>query len=271
MTSSIVATEQIRLAVRELGLSGEALSVHSSLRSFGWVDGGAVAVVEALEEELCTVLVPTFSSAFSAPPIPGRVLGQNAYDYDRVAPVPDRGFATESTEIDRDMGVIPAAVLEMPDRTRGNHPLCSFAGIGPLAAELLRGQAPLDVCAPLTLLTEKQGYVVLMGVDLTSLTLIHAAEKLAGRNLFRRWAAANHGIVEVEVGGCSRGFNQLDEVLMPFCRKVKVGKSVWVIYEAAEALFAAAEAIRANPEITRCDRSDCGRCAAAVTGGPLLD
>jgi aminoglycoside N3'-acetyltransferase len=36
-----VTTSDIRLAIRNLGLAGRPLCVHSSLRSFGWVEGGA--------------------------------------------------------------------------------------------------------------------------------------------------------------------------------------------------------------------------------------
>ena len=56
-----MTTETIRAAVRELGLAGLPLEVHSSLSSFGRVDGGAATVVDALLAEGCTVVVPTFT------------------------------------------------------------------------------------------------------------------------------------------------------------------------------------------------------------------
>ena len=65
-----VGREEIRAGIRELGLSERPVCVHSSLRSFGKVDGGAATVVEAFVDEGCTLLVPTFSAMiFSiAPP-----------------------------------------------------------------------------------------------------------------------------------------------------------------------------------------------------------
>ena len=64
-------------------------------------------------------------------------------------------YAPDAPDIDRaDMGAIPAAVLAMPGRVRGNHPLCSFAAIGPLADELVAAQQPLHVFAPLRALAE---------------------------------------------------------------------------------------------------------------------
>src|SRR5207249_1436971 len=93
-----------------------------------------------------------------------------------------------SNWIDPWMGLIPRAVVARPDRRRGNHPTASFAAVGPLAGQLVETQAPDDIYAPLQALADLGGSVVLMGVTLTSMTLIHLAEKQSGRQLFRRWA-----------------------------------------------------------------------------------
>ena len=63
-----VTEQEIRAALRTQRLSGQAVCVHSSLRSFGHVDGGAHAVVMAFLGEGCTLLVPTFTSAFEVAP-----------------------------------------------------------------------------------------------------------------------------------------------------------------------------------------------------------
>jgi aminoglycoside N3'-acetyltransferase len=86
------------------------------------------------------------------------------------------------------MGAIAAAVVQMPGRSRGNHPICSFAAVGPHAQSLVAHQSPLAVNAPLAALADCSGYVVLMGVGLNCMTLLHLAEQQAGRNLFRHWA-----------------------------------------------------------------------------------
>jgi aminoglycoside N3'-acetyltransferase len=56
-----VTQSDVRRATQDLSLSGRPLCVHSSLRSFGWVQGGADAVINALLAEGCTVLVPTMT------------------------------------------------------------------------------------------------------------------------------------------------------------------------------------------------------------------
>ena len=61
----MVTLDDIRGTVSHLGLAGKAVCLHSSLRSFGWVEGGASAVVDAFLFEESTLLVPTFSWCYS--------------------------------------------------------------------------------------------------------------------------------------------------------------------------------------------------------------
>ena len=275
-TDASVTTDDIRAAVRRVGLTGQALCVHSSLRSFGHVEGGARAVVDGLLAEGCTVLVPTFSYEFSVRPLPHQRPVRNGTDYDFPAGESEgthRIFSTALNEISRDsMGAIPTEVVSMPGRARGNHPLCSFSAFGPLAAELITDQAPLRVYAPLEALAERGGSVVLMGVGLGCLTLLHYAEQLAGRNLFRRWANGPDGTpMEVECGGCARGFPNLAPGLAHLLRQDRVGSSEWLVYPVRETLEVAADAIRRDPNITHCGRPECERCPDAVAGGPILE
>jgi len=270
-----VTSTMIRQALRDLGLSGRPLCVHSSLRSFGTVAGGAQTVVDGLLAEGCTVLVPTFSSdAFAVPPPVNMRPPRNGSRYDASPDATvgmDRTYTTEAREIDPDMGAIPAAVLAMSGHVRGDHPLCSFSAVGSRAGELVAGQQPLDVYAPLRALAEMDGAAICMGVDLNRMTLLHLAEREAGRNLFRRWANGPDGRpIVVEAGGCSEGFDHFEPVLAPIERRAEVGESRWWVFPAADALRLATAAIRADPAITHCTDPACERCNDAVQGGPLL-
>lgn len=270
----VVTGQEVRQALRGLGLPGRAVCLHSSLRSFGHVVGGAVAVVRAFLDEGCTLLVPTFSSAFEVEPPPRLQFERNGWDYSaHRAPrqSPERVYTPEAPDIDRDMGAIPVAVVAWPGRVRGNHPLDSFTAVGPRAAELIAGQAPLDVYAPLTALIRVDGFVLLMGVGFERATLLHLAEKAAGRRLFLRWANDPHGRpVAVEVGGCSEGFGKLEPHLRRAVRRVSIGRSSWTLLPAGQALAHAAAAISADPRITHCGVMSCERCNDAVKGGPVL-
>jgi aminoglycoside 3-N-acetyltransferase len=147
----------------------------------------------------------------------------------------------------------------------------SFAAVGSEAEALVGRQQPLDVYAPLRLLTDRGGFVLLIGVGLTSMTLLHLAEAQAGRELFRRWAYAPGGdVIEVQTGSCSEGFDAFEPVLAPLARETLVGGSRWRAYPAREAVQRAARAIQADPQITHCGDSTCCRCRDAVAGGPIL-
>jgi aminoglycoside 3-N-acetyltransferase len=180
-------------------------------------------------------------------------------------------FTPNSLEMESGMGIIPKRILNWPGHVRGNHPLDSFTALGPDAAELVAGQSPENVYAPLVELIERNGSVVLMGVGLERMTLLHLAEKRAGRNLFRRWANdANGGPIVVEAGGCSEGFGRLAESLTPITRTIRVGQSKWLHMPAGAALARASAAIHGDPQITHCAETTCERCHDAILGGPLI-
>jgi aminoglycoside N3'-acetyltransferase len=271
-----VTVKDIRLAIHALDLADQPLCVHSSLRSFGHIEGGAQTLLDSLLAEGCTVLVPTFSDAFSIspPPDPAMRPPRNGWNYaahGEAYQKHDRIYTSETPEINRDMGALPAAVIASSQRVRGDHPLNSFAAIGPLAQDLITGQRPLHVYAPLEALMSAHGSIVLMGVGLERMTFLHLVEQRAGRTLFRRWASGpDHRPVMVEVGSCSEGFGHFAPVLAPFRREINVGQSLWQVFPAEEVLKAATKAIQDNPDITRCDNAACERCNDAVLGGPLL-
>lgn len=233
-----------------------------------------MAVVGGFLAEGCTVVVPSFSWSYAIPqPQDMRPL-RNGSDYEHMSAADpagaDRVYTPHSEEIDADMGAVARAVLTMPSRARGNHPICSFSAVGPEAADLVSGQRPLDVFAPLARLAERGGAVVLMGVGIEEMTLLHLAEKSSGRNLFRRWALDCDGLpMQVEAGGCSGGFVKLAPALSSVMQETRVGLSQWMVFAASETLRIAADMIRRSPEITHCG-DPCGRCRDAVLGGPIL-
>jgi aminoglycoside 3-N-acetyltransferase len=119
-------------------------------------------------------------------------------------------------------------------------------------------------------LVEEDDAVVLMGVDLTSMTLLHLAEVEAGRRPFIRWARGPDGrAVRVRAGECSKGFDSLAPALAPVERQVPVGDSRWRVFPAREAMKLAAQAIRTDPSITHCPNPGCIECEDAIVGGPL--
>ena len=260
-------------AIDALALGGRVVGAHSSLRSFGRLEGGADTIVDAFLDAGCTLLVPTHSWGFATNHVPGMRPDRNGWDYamNVARPVFTGTFSTDSNAIDRNMGAIPRAVLARPERVRGDHALASFAAIGPLAHDVIDGQAGDAVHAPLRALADHAGAILLVGVGLTRMTMLHFAEQVAGRAQFRRWAAdATGATLMVESGGCSEGFDRLAGVLAPVETRRREGRSEWRCFPAAEVVRRAAAAIAADAASTHCGMRGCRRCDDAALGGPVL-
>jgi aminoglycoside 3-N-acetyltransferase len=265
--------KDIKSAISELNLENSIICLHSSLKSFGYIENGADTLIQAFLDSGCTLVVPTFTYGCDVPPPSDKRYEQNSYDYDQKR---DAGsamtFDKNSDMVVKDMGAIPARILQYSSRVRGNHPLNSFTAIGPKAEEVIEGQSFLNVYGPFKKAYEEcKAYIVLAGVDLTKATPVHYAEERAGRNLFRRWGKdVVNPCIEVEVGSCSEGFEKLSPVLAPIEERVFVGASQWRIFPFKPFIDTASEAIRNDQSITHCEDENCERCNHAVKGGPVL-
>jgi aminoglycoside 3-N-acetyltransferase len=166
--------------LRKLGLApGMNVLVHSSLSSLGWVCGGAVAVILALEEILRpygTLIMPTHTAELSEPsnwrnPSVSRAW----YDTIRAQMPPfDPEFTPSQT-----MGTIAETFRKQPEVLRSVHPQFSFAAWGQENISLLHEHSldfGLGEASPLARLYALDGHVLLLGVDHSKNTSLHLAE-----------------------------------------------------------------------------------------------
>lgn len=273
----MISVTEIQKAINALGLSGSAVCIHSSMRSFGSaLEGGLDGLLQSFLGSGCTVMVPTFSYMFEASPVPPYMPPRNgAGDYSCFSSdscQPHEPYQPDSKELStEDMGLFSEYVLQQPGSIRGRNPLNSFTALGPAAASLISGQTTRDVYAPFRELCDMNGYVLLMGVSLESATIIHCAEQVAGRTPFIRWAKASNGqTIPVSTGSCSLGFDHLQPVVSSIVHQVTVGQSVWSCYPAKEIVRLCAEALKKDPLLSHCGNANCDRCHDAVLGGPIL-
>jgi aminoglycoside 3-N-acetyltransferase len=161
---------------------GMNVLLHSSLSSIGWVCGGAVAVILALENVLGpegTLIMPTHSGDLSDPknwkdpPVPEewwKIIKETMPPYDCDI-TPSRGI-----------GIIPEVFRKQKGVIRSKHPQLSFAAWG-INAEYIISDHDFDFgCgegSPLQKIYDLDGYVLLLGIDHSSNTSIHLAEAIA--------------------------------------------------------------------------------------------
>jgi aminoglycoside 3-N-acetyltransferase len=166
--------------LRGLGLQPDMIVlVHSSLSALGWVNGGAVAVIQALLDGLSpggTLMMPAHSGGLSDPapwqnpPVPETwwpIVRETMPVFDPLR-TPTSG-----------MGAIPELFRTWPGVMRSHHPHFSFAAWGPRAGELT-GDHSLDdglgEASPLGRLYQLDGWVLLLGAGFDSNTSFHLAE-----------------------------------------------------------------------------------------------
>ncbi|MFF7354613.1 aminoglycoside N(3)-acetyltransferase [Streptomyces filipinensis] len=179
-TGPLVSRDTVATQLRALGVEpGEILLVHASLSSLGWVNGGAVAVVQGLLDALGptgTLVVPTQSADLSDPAVWGNPpVPEEWWDRIRATMPAYDPLVTPA----RGVGVLPETVRTWPGALRSAHPQTSFAALGPRARDITEGHAPdcrLGERSPLARLEQLGARVLLLGAGYDACTSFHLAE-----------------------------------------------------------------------------------------------
>lgn len=165
-TSVTVTRAMIERGLRELGLrEGQVVLVHSSLSSFGHVEGGADSVIGALLAVLGpegTLCMPTLTYGLFSPENPPPL------------------FDPETTP--GIVGKIPERFRQRPGVLRSLHPTHSVAALGPMAPELLAGhersRTPCGPDSPWGRLREVEGVILMVGCGTAPMTISHGPEEV---------------------------------------------------------------------------------------------
>ena len=159
LTQADIEAGLIRLGLEK----GQVVEVHSSLSSFGWVDGGPAAVVDALMHVIGA----------------GGAIVMSAYPVSKILPLSEeekaRGILAKVRTYAEDyrgptgMGVIADEFCRRPGTILGPgfHRVCAW---GRYAEQLSQGYQ---------VLLEMDGWALLLGVDIERLSSMHQAEKSA--------------------------------------------------------------------------------------------
>lgn len=190
--SSIIAStptprtrESLAQDFRSLGIqSGMVLIVHSSMASLGWVNGGPVTVIQALQDVLTpagTLVMPAHSGDYSdpakwaAPPVPEdwwQLIRESMPAFDpRYTPT-------------QGIGQVAEIFRTFPGVRRSYHPSLSFSAWGKQAGQITEQHSlafSMGEDSPLARIYDLDGWVLLLGVGYDRNTSIHLAEYRAVR------------------------------------------------------------------------------------------
>ena len=157
--------------------------VHTALSKLGWVNGGAVALIQALMDTLTpegTLVMPAHSGSLSDPvhwcnpPVP--------LEWQQTIRDTMPAYEPEITPTSC-IGVVPEVFRNFPGVLRSSHPAVSFTAWGKQAAFITSGHElnyPLGDGSPLARLYDLGGYVLLIGVGHDRNTSLHLSENRSG-------------------------------------------------------------------------------------------
>lgn len=247
MAEPAVREEDIKAGLRKLGLKkGDTVGVHSSLSSFGNVEGGADALIDALLEtvgEQGNVVMSTHSANLSEDK---RTPEEKAIGVSWLLKI--LPYDPDTTPVRT--GIIPEIFRKRKGVIRGHHPSNSVAALGPKAKELSEGWHRL---------LELDGYILLIGVGLDRCTAMHLAEKrvrFPGRILEKitppKWFAEKYpeGEWEWDIGPYP-DFAKLRQPCLErgIMRVTKIGKSTLRLVRLRELIDLYVEYLEKDPDL----------------------
>ena len=242
-----VTKDDIVAGLRRLGLKwGDNAGVHSSLSSFGYVEGGADTVVDALLETVGAegnIVAPTYSN--------------NNEDIERTPEEIELGVTWKYRVLPYDpkrdscwTGAIPDTFWRRAEAFRGSNPTHSLAAIGPRAKELCQGwNKLLDI----------DGYILLLGVTLGCCSSMHLAEENVQlpQRILDRMTPPPELLEEYEKGHIEFGFGPYPdfELMEEPCKKygimkiAKIGEATVKLLRLRELIDLYANHLRKDPDV----------------------
>ena len=161
-TREMLVRDLVSLGLQE----GDLVCVHSSLKGFGHLVGGAMMVISAINEIIGpkgTLVMPTFNG------------GQSTFAYVSSNPEPFDPEATPATT-----GQLPNLFRQLPNTLRSLHPTHSVTAAGPLAERIIEAhhlsKSPFGDETPYARLVTLKAKVLLLNTNGNS--ILHRVEEM---------------------------------------------------------------------------------------------
>jgi aminoglycoside 3-N-acetyltransferase len=252
--------ESIASDLRALGIArGDAVFFHSSLKSLGWVEGGADAVIDAFLDVVGSeglVIVPTLTFTY--------VHGDLAK------------YAFDPRETPSRVGRITETLRRRPSAFRSAHPTHSIAAVGRRAEELVQGHdktATFGKDGPYRRYIAWGAKIMFLGVNMRCNTTLHAIEDwldlpyLQTEEALVKGADGRPQIVKVYKSPMGdrdfyRPHAKVQRLLEATgtIRRGKVGEADTRWLPGQEMVSAVVQGIYERPDLLLCDRRECEFC-----------
>ncbi len=182
-TRSILIKEDLIKQFKDCGVSeGQTIFVHTSLKSLGFVVGGAETLIRALLEtvgEGGTLMMPSQTWKNLDPST-----GVHWEEPEEWWPIIRANWPAYDKEVTPaiGMGVVAEVFRKWPGAKRSDHPARSVAAVGKYAEYLTKNHNLSNIFgkgSPVDKLYELDGYILLIGVGYEKNTSLHLAETRA--------------------------------------------------------------------------------------------
>jgi aminoglycoside 3-N-acetyltransferase len=183
--SSVITIEDIKRQLKHIGIqNGDVLEVHASLKSIGYVLGGANALLEAILETIGfegTLVMSAQSSGNSEPAyFQNPPVDVSLYQKVRESIPTFKGKFDDLSG----MGLLAVALQKRPSVYFSNHPQVSLMAHGKHAKWITQTHPLNDMFglkSPLAKMVELKTKVLLIGVDFDRCTGMHLGEYLSNK------------------------------------------------------------------------------------------
>jgi len=250
-----VSKEDIKAGLKEIGLKkGDIVGVHSSLKSLGFVEGGADAVINALLEIVGgegTIVMPTYSTNRIMMKLTPEETAAGVSWACKILPY-------DPKETPCWTGAIPETFRKRSGVVRSLHPLFSVTAIGPKAREIVEAGNVKNMESWKRLL-ELGGYMLLIGVGLEVCTAMHLAEELVQfpKHILEKvtppkWVIEKYPAPEWDFDfGPYPNFAKMEEPCLKhkIMKTVKVGKAILKLVGLKDLINLYTEHLRRSPDL----------------------
>ncbi len=246
---------------KKLGVrSGYMYNVKASLKSIGYVEGGAKTVINALLEAVSpdgTIVTDSFVNVWPLP-----------LSAKHAAIISDRNSPSYA-------GAIANAMLKHPDAFCSSHPIQRFVAIGANAEKLMSRHTPESYAYNALKEMAESGYGrnLKIGTDekVVGVGTTHVAIGMMKFHQDRPPCGVNYrnGNGEIELfkrnwaGGCGVGFNKFIPIYRErgaILREGTIGQAPSKITDMAHTLAIELEILKENPAFFMCDDPACADC-----------